>query len=142
MLAYVTRNGSSELHVGRMRISQSTFMVAAAVVVGAGGGLGAVVFRAMIGATQTFAYGTLGAALERYAGAAGIVVQLAAGGALAAFLAVRFAPEARGHGVPEVMEAVALRGGKMRPRVIAVKSIASALSIGFGGSCGREGPIV
>ena len=40
------------------------------------------------------------------------------------------------------MEAVALRGGKMRPRVIAIKALASATSIGFGGSCGREGPIV
>ncbi|MDX1389683.1 MAG: chloride channel protein, partial [Acidobacteriota bacterium] len=46
------------------------------------------------------------------------------------------------HGVPEVMEAVALRGGRIRPVVAAVKSIASSLSIGTGGSVGREGPIV
>ncbi|MHB8141810.1 MAG: chloride channel protein [Vulcanimicrobiaceae bacterium] len=66
------------------------------------------------------------------------MVQLAIGGAIAAFIAARFAPEAKGHGVPEVMEAVALRGGKMRPRVIAIKALASATTIGFGGSCGRE----
>lgn len=53
-----------------------------------------------------------------------------------------FAREAKGHGVPEVMEAVALEEGKIRPRVVAVKSIASSICIGSGGSVGREGPIV
>lgn len=53
-----------------------------------------------------------------------------------------FAPEARGHGVPEVMYAVARRGGRIAPQVAAVKALASALCIGGGGSVGREGPIV
>ena len=53
-----------------------------------------------------------------------------------------FAREAKGHGVPEVMEAVALRSGMIRKRVVLVKSLASAISIGTGGSVGREGPIV
>ncbi len=54
----------------------------------------------------------------------------------------RFAPEARGHGVPEVMLAVAENGGRIRPQVSLVKALASALCIGGGGSVGREGPIV
>ena len=54
----------------------------------------------------------------------------------------RFAPEARGHGVPEVMDAVRRRGGRIAARVVVVKSVASALCIGTGGSVGREGPIV
>lgn len=53
-----------------------------------------------------------------------------------------FAREARGHGVPEVMVAVARRGGRIPPRVAVVKALASALCIGGGGSVGREGPIV
>jgi CIC family chloride channel protein len=53
-----------------------------------------------------------------------------------------FAREARGHGVPEVMFAVARRGGRIAPQVAAVKALASALCIGGGGSVGREGPIV
>ncbi|MHB8657983.1 MAG: chloride channel protein [Solirubrobacteraceae bacterium] len=57
-------------------------------------------------------------------------------------LVSRFAPEARGHGVPEVMLAVNRFGGRMRPQVPIVKSIASAICIGTGGSVGREGPIV
>ncbi|MEU2349124.1 chloride channel protein [Modestobacter sp. NPDC049651] len=52
------------------------------------------------------------------------------------------AREARGHGVPEVMLAVAQRGGRIKPRVAVVKALASALTIGGGGSVGREGPIV
>ncbi|HEX3468917.1 MAG TPA: chloride channel protein, partial [Candidatus Elarobacter sp.] len=60
----------------------------------------------------------------------------------AAWITARFAPEARGHGVPEVMAAVALRGGVMRPRTIVIKALASATTIGFGGAVGREGPIV
>jgi CIC family chloride channel protein len=57
-------------------------------------------------------------------------------------LVQRFAHEARGHGVPEVMLAVAQRGGRIAPQVAVVKSLASALYIGSGGSVGREGPIV
>jgi CIC family chloride channel protein len=59
-----------------------------------------------------------------------------------AFLVKNFAPEAKGHGVPEVMDAIYYGGGKIRPVVALVKSLASALSIGSGGSVGREGPII
>ena len=52
-----------------------------------------------------------------------------------------FAREAKGHGVPEVMLAVALRGGKIKPQVGIVKAITSAICIGTGGSVGSEGPI-
>jgi CIC family chloride channel protein len=66
----------------------------------------------------------------------------AIGGLLYGPLIDRFAREARGHGVPEVMLAVAEKGGRIRPQVAAIKSLASALCIGAGGSVGREGPIV
>ena len=63
-----------------------------------------------------------------------LVPSVAFGGLAAAWIAARFAPEARGHGVPEVMAAVALRGGVIRPRIILVKALASATTIGFGGA--------
>ncbi len=66
----------------------------------------------------------------------------AVGGLLAGPIIAYFAPEAKGHGVPEVMQAIILRGGRIRPRVVVAKVIASALCIGSGGSAGREGPIV
>jgi CIC family chloride channel protein len=58
------------------------------------------------------------------------------------FLVTRFAPEARGHGVPEVMDAIYYKGGVIRPIVAVVKSFASAISIGSGAAVGREGPII
>jgi chloride channel protein, CIC family len=142
VIEYVQKDGRSQLRVGRYIVSQSTFLISCAVIVGIGGGFGAVAFRALIGAETNLAFNVIGARLGTFIGAAAVIVQLAIGGAIAAWVASTFAPEAKGHGVPEVMEAVALRGGKMRPRIIAVKALASATSIGFGGSCGREGPIV
>jgi chloride channel protein, CIC family len=64
------------------------------------------------------------------------------GGAIVVYLVRRFAPEARGHGVPEVMDAIYYKEGRIRPVVVLIKSIASALSIGSGASVGREGPII
>ena len=58
------------------------------------------------------------------------------------FLITKFAPEAKGHGVPEVMDATYYHKGIIRPVVAIVKALASALSIGTGGSVGREGPII
>jgi len=64
------------------------------------------------------------------------------GAVIVTFLVRNFAPEARGHGVPEVMDAIYYRAGVIRPVVVIVKSLASAISIGTGASVGREGPIV
>ncbi len=64
------------------------------------------------------------------------------GAAGVAFLVKNFAPEAKGHGVPEVMDAIYYGKGIIRPIVALVKALASALSIGSGGSIGREGPII
>jgi CIC family chloride channel protein len=58
------------------------------------------------------------------------------------FLVTTFAPEARGHGVPEVMDAIYYKGGVIRPVVALVKSLASAIAIGSGAAVGREGPII
>jgi CIC family chloride channel protein len=130
------------LHFGSLRLPQSSYLLAAAIVVGTLGGYGAIGFRWLIGAEQHVAFGILESAFSRVVPAFALVLVLAVGGAIAASITARFAPEARGHGVPEVMAAVALRGGVIRPRVIGIKAIASATSIAFGGSVGREGPIV
>lgn len=53
----------------------------------------------------------------------------------------RWAPEAAGHGVPQILEAMTLRGGNIAPRIAVVKTVATAFTIGFGGSAGREGSI-
>jgi len=71
-----------------------------------------------------------------------VVLVPAAGGLVVGTIIRVFAREAKGHGVPEVIEAVMLHGGRIRPRVVIAKMIASGICIGTGGAVGREGPIV
>ena len=124
----------------RQAMSESAIIMLTALVVGIGAGLGAVVFRWLIAAMQSLAYDRLGGLLQGIAPFHLLLIP-ALGGAIFGPLIYRFAREAKGHGVPEVMEAVALRGGRIRPRVAVIKSLASAICIGSGGSVGREGPI-
>ncbi len=139
VLEYRKGTRGYKLHLGSLRVPQSSYMLAAAIVVGTLGGYGAIGFRSLIGAEQHLSFGVLASVLSRISPGFALVLILALGGAIAAGITARFAPEARGHGVPEVMAAVALRGGIIRPRVIGIKAIASATSIAFGGSVGREG---
>jgi CIC family chloride channel protein len=121
-------------------LSESSVILFTALIVGVGAGLGAVVFRRLIEGVQTLAYDGLGGLMEGIYPFYLLIIP-ALGGAIFGPLIYRFAREAKGHGVPEVMEAVALRGGRIRPRVAVVKALASAICIGTGGSVGREGPI-
>jgi chloride channel protein, CIC family len=121
-----------------------------ALAVGIGAGLGAILFRYLITAfTYLFTghsdFGAAGHQVNPLVPGLGIwfiALVPVVGGLLYGPLVDRFAREARGHGVPEVMLAVSQRGGRIRPAVAVVKSLASALCIGSGGSVGREGPIV
>ena len=72
----------------------------------------------------------------------GLLMAMISAGLLVGYFASRWAVEARGSGIPEVMEAVALNGGRIRKRTILTKLVAASLTIGTGGSAGREGPIV
>ncbi|MEP6808168.1 MAG: chloride channel protein [Chloroflexota bacterium] len=125
-------------------------LVALALVTGFGAGLGAIAFRWLIGVfTWLFTghsdYGAMGRLVHPAFPALGIwfiLVVPALGGLLYGPLVDLLAREARGHGVPEVMLAVAQHGGRIRPRVAVVKALASAICLGSGGSVGREGPIV
>lgn len=112
-----------------------------AVVIGVMAGLGAVVFRWLIAFFQSF-FLEGGSHVLGFMGDYYIILVPAAGGLIVGCLVYYFAREARGHGVPEVMEAVALHGGRIRPRVALIKVLASSVCIGSGGSIGREGPIV
>jgi CIC family chloride channel protein len=125
-------------------------LLAMAMIVGVGAGLGAAGFRDLIYLvtwlfTGRRTFGEQGHAASLHLPFLGIwfvlVVPVVAG-VIYGPLIQRFAREARGHGVPEVMLAVADNGGRIRPQVTVVKALASALCIGGGGSVGREGPIV
>ncbi len=128
----------------KIRTNEHTIMAVLAVVVGIAGGFGAIGFRYLIDFLQTIAYGSSDELLEVVATIPWhIKIWIPAlGGVIVGPLVYFLAREAKGHGVPEVMEAVALRSGIIRKRIVLVKSLASAVSISTGGSVGREGPIV
>lgn len=112
-----------------------------AAITGLGAGLGAVVFRKLIEGFHRLFFDVIGESLG-FLGAGHVVVLPAIGGLLVGPIVYFFAKEAKGHGVPEVMLAVARQGGRIRFRVAVVKALASSICIGSGGSVGREGPIV
>ncbi|MFI5611889.1 chloride channel protein [Amycolatopsis sp. NPDC051903] len=140
----------ARLPLGRWLRERTAGLVALALVIGAGAGVGAVVFRWLITAfTRLFSghadYSAAGRAAHPWFPALGpwfLLLAPVVAGLVYGPLVQKFAPEARGHGVPEVMFAVAERGGRIPAQVSAVKALASALTIGSGGSVGREGPIV
>jgi chloride channel protein, CIC family len=147
MTAFTGRAGA--LWAARLRDSRAGLFVVAALV-GVGSGLGAVAFRYLIsfftwlatGHSQFGQQGYAGSSHLPWLGPAFFVVIPVVGGIVYGPLIYRYAREARGHGVPEVMLAVAENGGRIRPQVSVVKAVASAVCIGTGGSVGREGPIV
>lgn len=112
-------------------------------VAGVGGGVGALVFRMMIGFNHWLFFKILLSKISFYAYGFNwtIIILPALGGLIVGPIVMKFAPETRGHGVPEVMEATALKGGKIRKRVAFLKVLVSSITIGSGGSAGREGPI-
>src|SRR3984957_14932486 len=120
-----------------------------ALVVGIVTGAGAVFFRALIGLIHNIAF--FGRFETFYDASvftqpspwgAYVILVPVLGGIVVTFLVTNFAPEARGHGVPEVMDAIYYKEGIIRPVVAVVKSLASAVSIGTGAAVGREGPII
>ncbi len=123
--------------------SQHIRLVLMACVIGLGAGLASVAFKWMIQAIQNFFWGA-SSLLEAAASRPWYVTLLipALGGLIIAPLIYYGAREAKGHGVPEIMEALFLRGGRIRTKVVAVKALASSICIASGGSVGREGPIV
>jgi CIC family chloride channel protein len=125
----------------RWQPPETGVLIGTAIIVGLGGGLGAVVFRWLINGFTYISFEVMRDWLS-FMGPAYVIIVPAIGGLLVGPMIYFFAREAKGHGVPEVMEAIALRGGRIRPVVVIVKSLASSLCIGSGGSVGREGPIV
>lgn len=138
------RNALSFLERFGIRGTNALLLMAA--VVGIVTGLGAIGFTALIRYFNRLFFGMTDQFLSSALGGAGfhywtpIVPML--GGLLVGPIVYYFAKEAKGHGVPEVMNAVARLGGVIRPRVALAKTVASAICIGSGGSAGREGPIV
>ena len=118
------------------RQTEHLYMVLVSITIGLLGGLGAIGFRECIRLFQLVAWRADPVTLEfvRTLPWWWKVLVPALGGLLVGMIITRFAAEAKGHGVPEVMESVALRGGRIRPRVVLAKLLASGICIASGGS--------
>ncbi len=127
-----------KLIVERFKVSDYAFMIVLPIIIGLLGGLGAALLRFLIHFFQDVLWGN-----DRYM-ATWLETMLAPvlGTFFVGLIIHFFSREAKGHGVPEVMEAISLRNGVIRPRVVVGKVVASALTIASGGSVGREGPII
>lgn len=126
---------------GPALLSEENTILIAAIFVGLLSGVGSAAFIYSLEAVHHLFFVTFASWLG-WLGPSAVIILPALGGLLVGPFIARFAPEARGHGVPEVMSAVATRGGRIAGRVAVVKIIASAISIGSGGSAGQEGPMV
>lgn len=119
-------------------IGRTPRLLTLAGVVGAGAGLGAVVLIKAIEWTTAAAAWTI----ERLSvGQVGLLILIPVGIWVSWRLTVMYAPEVAGHGVPQIIAAITVRGGRIRARVMPLKIIATAVTIGAGGSVGREGSI-
>ena len=111
-----------------------------ALLVGASAGFGAVAFRWLIEAVDILAYNRLAGLLANITPYHLFIIP-AIGGVIFGPIIYWFAHETKGPGIAEVMQAMVIRGGRIRPRVAVVKALVSSICIGTGGSVGREGPI-
>lgn len=133
----------------QLQLSEANLLILLSVIVGLATAFGAIGFVKLIEFFNDLFFGLTDQILTTTVGFAAwggyrwwLPIIPALGGLLVGPIVYKFASEAKGHGVPEVMNAVARLGGIIRPRVAAAKTIASAICIGSGGSAGREGPIV
>jgi CIC family chloride channel protein len=144
------------LELGRRHLNAQVRLIGLAVIVGIVAGLGAIVFYWATRYMEHYALGVAGYNAEpRPAGEAALslvplsqpfrpwllLIIPALGGLASGALVYTFAPEAEGHGTDAVISAYHSPEGQIRPRVPLVKIVASALTLGTGGSGGREGPI-
>lgn len=123
-------------------IRSTAFLMGVATAVGLTTGVVAVIFIKTIGWITAYSFQQGLPQLLAPLGSAWVVLVPVIGGLISGPIIAYWAIEAKGHGVPEVMQAIITARGRIRPRVAVVKSIASSVCIGTGGSAGREGPIV
>ncbi|MCW8809465.1 MAG: chloride channel protein, partial [Ignavibacteriaceae bacterium] len=128
----------------RLKLTEHTFMIIVAIIIGMLAGFSAIGIRFLIKEISLLSFQGAGTFLENVLNTSWywILIIPAVGGLIVGPIIYYLAPEAKGHGVPEVMQAILLKGGNIRPRVAFIKAIASSISIGTGGSVGREGPII
>ena len=120
-----------------VKVDTTPRLLVLAAIVGLGAGLGAVVLIEAVDFVAELSRNVAGDGDRSL----WIFLLLPTGLWLAWFITFRLAPEAAGHGIPQIIGSIVARSGKIRLRVAPLKTAATALTLGVGGSAGREGPI-
>jgi len=141
--------------LNRYAISSSGRLFLASIIVGVVSGLGAIIFFTLLNKVTNFCFHDLanyfppepvgeisgqhpvGGEIHRWI----FLIAPVIGGLISGILVFTYAPEAEGHGTDAVIEAFHHKRGVIRKRVPFIKTISSIITIGSGGSAGREGPI-
>lgn len=128
----------------KLQQSENLYMIFLAIIIGTIAGFAAVGIRMLIEGISDISYPGSLTLLENLIALPWYykLIIPAVGGLIVGPIIYFFAPEAKGHGVPEVMAAMIQKGGRIRPRVALIKALASSVTIGTGGAAGREGPII
>jgi len=135
-----------------LRLKRRGRWIVFSALIGAVSGLGAIIFDILYRLSEKYILGGIGRFQPPGAGMEGGVgfgpetpwllpISLVIGGIISGALVYTFAPEAEGHGTDSVLHAFHHLKGRIRKRVPVIKTLASAVTIGSGGSAGREGPI-
>lgn len=122
-------------------INENIFLFVLALIVGVVGGLAAYLLETAVKTSEKFFLESGQDFLNEEIGWYFLLPLIPATGGLLLAILRRTFPDTKGHGVPEVMESIALKNGFIRLRVFLLKIVAPAISIGSGGSVGVEGPI-
>lgn len=125
-------------------LTEHFFMIIMAIIIGIIGGLGAVIVRWLIEQLSLIFFSGEGSTHERISNTYWLLILFipTIGGLLVGLISKINIPDAKGHGVPEVIYSLNKKGGKISPLVALFKSITSSITIGSGGSVGSEGPMV
>jgi CIC family chloride channel protein len=143
IFGYINQKKLKQL-LDKFRLTEHSFMFVLALFIGIAAGFSAVGIRWFIHTVSSLSFPGPGSLLENILQTPWYIILIVPviGGLVVGPIIYYLAPEAKGHGVPEVMQAILQKGGAIRPRVAFVKAVASAITIGTGGSVGREGPII
>ena len=131
-------------NIEKLKMTEYLYMIVLASIIGILAGFVGLAMKKMIHFVSDISFTGNGTFLENVISTPWYLILLipTIGGLIVGFFVNLTAKEAKGHGVPEVMQAILIRGGKIKPQIGIVKAIASAITIGTGGAVGKEGPII